>query len=262
MLAFFKGVSLASTFQTQSCSQMFSDQLPWRKHMDPPKQIMLSCHRSNFQTLESILTTKTWPFLNLASCWAGAVQGTGKWYVPRAKPRLRGASDQLRDRRPEYMGSDNMCIEHGVEISRGWGGGCLCRWFIQIVYIVNIGPSVRSVRMRRRGWSSEKRHQGREPQCKTPEVGACWVGGHVWHSSWATPEAPPCPSGSSGSGLPLPISWSSDVPFPGEAEHLRIQVKTLKLGRSSELRRAPSLLHSPMFQPEVWGVSPQHSYLH
>ena len=42
-------------------------------------------------------------------------------------------------------------------------------------------------------------------------------------------------------------------PISQRAEHLRIQVKALKLGRSSELRRAPPLLYIPMLQPEVWG---------
>lgn len=73
-----------------------------------------------------------------------------------------------------------MCIEHGVEISRGWGGGLL----VQVDYTDCLYSGYRPFSEK---WENEKegvkfreRTPGkRAPQCKTPEAGACWVGGHV-----------------------------------------------------------------------------------
>lgn len=73
-----------------------------------------------------------------------------------------------------------MCIEQGIKISRGWGGGLP----IQVVYTDCLYRGYRPFSEKcedekERVKSREKTPGKRAPKCKTPEVGACWVGGHV-----------------------------------------------------------------------------------
>ena len=73
-----------------------------------------------------------------------------------------------------------MCIQQGIKISRGWSGGLL----IQVVYTECLYRGYRPFSGKcedeKEGVKSREKTPGkRVPKCKTPEVGACWVGGHV-----------------------------------------------------------------------------------
>ena len=73
-----------------------------------------------------------------------------------------------------------MCIQQGIKISRGWSGGLL----IQVVYTDCLyrgyRPFSEKCEDEKEGVKSRENTPGkRVPKCKTPEVGACWVGGHV-----------------------------------------------------------------------------------
>ena len=73
-----------------------------------------------------------------------------------------------------------MCIQQGIKISRGWGGGLL----IQVVYTDCLYRGYRPFSGKcedeKEGVKSREKTPGkRVPKCKTPEVGVCWVGGHV-----------------------------------------------------------------------------------
>lgn len=75
----------------------------------------------------------------------------------------------------------------------------MSRSLIQIIYMRDIGPSVRSVRMRRRGEVQRKDTREESPKVQNPRG---WVpDGWGCGTARATPEAPLCPRGARALGL-------------------------------------------------------------